>query len=407
MVVKKTSFPETESSNNVMRCHESCSFLRTSLVDGRQTQSLSPSALKLLEIPYVMRCSTPQNSESFQTPARNRTFRISLTVALDHKSLQYILNQKELNMRQRRWIELLSDYDCEIRYHPGKANVVADALSRKERERPLRVRSLIMTVHTKLPKGILNAQTKAMKEENVKAENLGRLIKPIFEIRSDGIRYLDKRIWLPYGVHVSILSDRDSRFAFGSWRSLQKDLGTYAKNQNPSGLLQQPEILEWNRFLSGSWRSLQKDLGTYVNINTAYHPETNSESERMIQTLEDMLRACVIDFGNSWDRHLPLVEFSYKNSYHASSKAAPFEVLYGRKETTEKIIQIKNRLLASRSRQKSYADFRRKPLEFDEGDMVMLKLELPDELCGIHNSFHVSNLKKYQDDYSVIPLEEI
>ncbi|GJS36334.1 hypothetical protein Tco_0534716 [Tanacetum coccineum] len=131
------------------------------------------------------------------TPARNRTFRISLTVALDHKSLQYILNQKELNMRQRRWIELLSDYDCEIRYHPGKANVVADALSRKERERPLRVRSLIMTVHTKLPKGILNAQTKAMKEENVKAENLGRLIKPIFEIRSDGIRYFDKRIWLP------------------------------------------------------------------------------------------------------------------------------------------------------------------------------------------------------------------
>ncbi|GJR33198.1 putative reverse transcriptase domain-containing protein [Tanacetum coccineum] len=97
----------------------------------------------------------------------------------------YILDQKELNMRQRRWIELLSDYDCEIRYHPGKANVVADALSRKDRE-PIRVRSLVMTVHTNLLERILNAQTEAMKEENVKAKNLGRLIKPIFEIRSDG-----------------------------------------------------------------------------------------------------------------------------------------------------------------------------------------------------------------------------
>ncbi|GKA03990.1 hypothetical protein Tco_0676771 [Tanacetum coccineum] len=90
-------------------------------------------------------------------------------------------------MRQRRWIELLSDYDCEIRYHPGKANVVADALSRKERESLLRVRSLVMTLHTNLPERILNAQTKAMKREYMKAENLGRLIKPIFEIHADGI----------------------------------------------------------------------------------------------------------------------------------------------------------------------------------------------------------------------------
>nr|GEV02134.1 retrotransposon protein, putative, Ty3-gypsy subclass [Tanacetum cinerariifolium] len=93
---------------------------------------------------------------------------------------------KELNMRQRHWVELLSDYDCEIRYHPGKGNIVADALSRKDRE-PLRVRSLVMTVHTNLPEKILEAQTEAMKEENVKAENLGRLQKPIFEIRSNGI----------------------------------------------------------------------------------------------------------------------------------------------------------------------------------------------------------------------------
>ncbi|GJZ45084.1 putative reverse transcriptase domain-containing protein [Tanacetum coccineum] len=155
----------------------------------------------------------------------------------DHKSLQYILEQKELNMRQRRWIKLLSGYDCEIRYHPGKANVVADALSRKERENPIRVRALVMKIYPNLSERILKAQTEAMKKENVKAENLGRLLKLIFEIRSDEIRYFDKRVWLPHMVPVSIISDRDGRFA------------------------------------SGFWRSLQKALGTDVNMSTAYHPE--------------------------------------------------------------------------------------------------------------------------------------
>ncbi|GKC45229.1 putative reverse transcriptase domain-containing protein [Tanacetum coccineum] len=103
---------------------------------------------------------------------RHYMYGTKCTVFTDHKSLQHILDQKELNMRQRRWIELLADYDCEIRYHPGKANVVADALSRKERIKPLRVRSLFMTIHPKLPLQILEAQTKALKEENIKAENL-------------------------------------------------------------------------------------------------------------------------------------------------------------------------------------------------------------------------------------------
>ncbi|GKF10999.1 putative reverse transcriptase domain-containing protein, partial [Tanacetum coccineum] len=129
------------------------------------------------------------------------------------------------------------------------------------------------------------------------------------------------------------------------------------------------------RFASNFWRSLQKDLGTSLDMSTAYHPQTDGQSERTIQTLKDILRACVIDFGNGWVKHLPLVKFSYNNSYHASIKAAPFEALYGRKcrspvcwaevgevqltgpeivqETTEKIIQVKQRMQAARDRQKS------------------------------------------------------
>ncbi|GJZ84066.1 putative reverse transcriptase domain-containing protein [Tanacetum coccineum] len=152
------------------------------------------------------------------------------------------------------------------------------------------------------------------------------------------------------------------------------------------------------RFASNFWRSLQKALGTSLDMSTAYHLQTDGQSERTIQTLEDMLRACIIDFGNGWVKHLPLVEFSYNNSYHASIKAAPFEALYGRKcrslvcwaeagqvqltglelvqETTEKIIQIKQR---------------------------SFKLEIK-----VYNTFHVSNLKKcYYDDPLVVPLEEL
>ncbi|GKD90849.1 putative reverse transcriptase domain-containing protein, partial [Tanacetum coccineum] len=191
---------------------------------------------------------------------------------------------------------------------------------------------------------------------------------------------------------------------------------------------------------------------------------SNFWSERTIQTLEDMLRAYLIDFGNGWVKHLPLVEFSYNNSYHASIKAAPFEALYDRKcrlpicwaevgqvqltgpeivqETTEKVIQTKQRMQAARDRQKSYIDLKRKPMEFQVGDRVMLKvspwkgvvhfgkrgklnpryvgpfkvlekvgsiaykLELPQELSRVHNTFHVSNLKKcYSDEPLAVPLE--
>nr|GEW76714.1 putative reverse transcriptase domain-containing protein [Tanacetum cinerariifolium] len=150
------------------------------------------------------------------------------------------------------------------------------------------------------------------------------------------------------------------------------------------------------RFASNFWRSLQKALGTKLDMSTTYHPETDGQSERTIQTPEDMLHACMIDFGKGWVNHLSLVEFSYNNSYHASIMAAPFEALYGQKchshvcwaevgeaqllgpkliqETTKKIIQIKQRIQAAYDRQKSYADLKRKLMEFQVGDSVMLKV---------------------------------
>ncbi|GKE40750.1 putative reverse transcriptase domain-containing protein [Tanacetum coccineum] len=309
-------------------------------------------------------------------------------------------------MRQCRWLELLSDYDYELRYYLGKANVVADALSRKSRPKPLQVQALVMKIGFNFLARILNAQVEARKEENYGTEDLHGMIKNL-EPRADGTLCLKNRSWIPL-------------FA----------------------------------------------LGTQLDMSTAYHLQNDGQSERAIQTLEEMLRACVIDFGKGWDRHLPLIELSYNNSYHTSIKAAPFEALYGRKcrslicwaevgdaqltspeivrETTEKIIQIKHRLQASRNRQRSYADKRHKPLEVQVGDKVMLKvspwkgvihfgkrgklnpryigpfkilakvgtvayqIELPEQLSHAHSTFHVSNLKKCLfNELLAIPLDEI
>ncbi|GJZ91675.1 putative reverse transcriptase domain-containing protein [Tanacetum coccineum] len=413
---------------------------------------------------------------------RHYLYGTKCVVFTDHKSLQHILDQKELNMRQRRWLELLSDYDCELRYHPGKANVVADALSRKSRPKPLRVRALVMTIGLNLPVQILNAQVEARKEENYGTEDLCGMIKNL-EPRADGTLCLKNRSWIPcFGnlralimhdmciLHLSIHPGSDKMYQdlkkLYWWPNMKAEIATYvskcmtcakvkAEYQKPSGLLVQPIIPVWkwenitmdfvtklpkttsgqdtiwevvsrhgvpvsiisdrdSKFTSHFWKSLNEALGTQLDMSTAYHPQTDGQSERTIQTLEDMLRACVMDFEKGWDRHLPLIEFSYNNSYHTSIKAAPFEALYGRKcrspicwaevgdaqltglkivrETTEKIIQIKRRSQASRDRQRSYADKRLKP----------------EKLSRVHSTFHVSNLNKcLSDELLAIPLDEI
>ncbi|GJZ35205.1 putative reverse transcriptase domain-containing protein [Tanacetum coccineum] len=376
---------------------------------------------KLCSAPIL---ALPDGSENF----------VVFTVMLSH--------QKELNMRKRRWLELLSDYDWEIRYHPGKANVVADALSRKKRIKPLRVRALVLTIGLNLPVQILNAQVEARKEENYGTKDFGGMIKKL-EQRADGTLCLRNRSWIPCFGNLRELIMRKSHKSKYSihpgsdkmykdlkklywWPNMKAEIATYvsrcltcakfkAEYQKPSGLLVQPVIPVWK------WENITIDFVTKL-------PKTSSGQDTIWEVVSRHgVLVSIISDRDSWDRHLPLVEFSYNNSYHTSIKAAPFEALYGQKcrspicwaevgdaqligpeivhETTKKIIQIKKHIQAERNLNPRYIG----PFKIlAKVETLAYRLELPEQLSRVHSTFHVSNLKKcFVDEPLAILLDEI
>ena len=521
---------------------------------------------------------------------RHHLYGVRCEIFTDHKSLKYFFEQKDLNMRQRRWLELVKDYDCGINYHPGKANVVADALSRKTQhltamftheEELLRefgklnmemisapetveARIATLVVEPDLRERIIAAQRQDEGLEKIRAkvrigghetyheeaDNAltfgGRLCVPQDEKLRDEI--LSEAHDTPYTAHpgsTKMYQDLKRKFW---WDGMKRSIVSFverclacqqvkALHQRPYGKLQPLEIPEWKwehitmdfvtglpktkrgntaiwvivdrltksahflpipitygseklsqlyvreivhlhgipasitsdrdaKFTSNFWQSLQEELGTKLNFSTAFHPQSDGQSERTIQTLEDMLRAVILDRGGSWETILPLIEFAYNNSYQATINMAPYEALYGRKcrsplywdevgerkmlgpevvnEMVEIVRQIKGRIKEAQDRQKSYADARRTDLQFKVGDKVFLKvspskgiirfgvkgklrprfigpyeileeigpvayrLALPPSFGSVHNVFHVSQLRKYvYDPKHVIHHEEM
>ena len=496
----------------------------------------------------------------------------------DHKSLKYIFTQKELNMRQRRWLELLKDYDAKIQYHPGKANVVADALSRKNSGS---IASLItqpylitefermgvelyargsdgLIASLSVEPNLISRIKMAQKDDSelvALLQNMDEGKQSEFRKDEHGVIWLRNQLCVPVDVTLreAVLTEaHSSPFSIhpGStkmyknlkehfwWNGMKRDVVEFVgkcltcqqvkiEHQRPSGLLQQLEIPVWKwenitmdfvtglpktfrkndtiwvvvdrltksshllpisesysvdklaetfqkeiirlhgtpvsiisdrdpRFTSRFWKGFQKAWGTSLNFSTAFHPQTDGQSERNIQTLEDMLRTCAIEWSGNWDDYLCLVEFAYNNSWHASIGMAPFEALYGRKcraptcwdevgeriiegpelvrITNEKVDVAKEKLKEARSRQKSYADKGRKSKEFEPGEHVFLKVSpwkrvkrfglkgklspryigpfqilerigevayriaLPPALSNVHNVFHISVLKGYNYD---------
>ncbi|GJT64919.1 putative reverse transcriptase domain-containing protein [Tanacetum coccineum] len=365
--------------------------------------------------------------------------------------LIYSKNKKEHEEHHKAILKLLKKEELYAKFSKCEF-----WLPKERANQAIKIRALVMTIGLDLPKQILNAQTEARKPETIKNKYVGGSDKMYQDMK--------KLYW---------------------WPNMKADIATYvskcltcakvkAEYQRPSGLLVQPEIPQWkwdnitklpksSQGYDTIWVIVdrltksaifvpmretdpmeklarmylkQKAFCINLDMSTAYHPQTERQSERTIQTLKDMLRACVIDFGNGWVKHLPLVEFSYNNSYHASIKAVPFEAFYSQKcrspvcwaevrevqltgtemvqETTEKIIQIKQRMQAARDRQKSYTDLKRKlnpryvgPFKvLEKVGAVAYKLELPQELSRVHNTFHVSNLKKcYVNKPLVVPLD--
>ena len=460
-------------------------------------------------------------------------------------------------------MELIKDYDCVIDYHSRKANVVADALSRKSMQtlRALNAHLSLSddgTVVAELiaRQNMLNLVLEAQKND----KKISAIVKQIedsketeFEVKEDGVLYYKDRVCVPddNDLRKAILEEAHSGFFTihpGStkmyqdlkmsfwWSGMKRDVSEFvtkclvcervkAEHQVPSGLLQPTRIPEWKwdritmdfvvrlpltgskhdsvwvvvdrltksahflpvrtdyslnkltelyikeivrlhgipisiisdrdpRFTSRFWGKLQEALGTQLNFSTAFHLQTDGQSKRMIQILEDMLRSCMIGYEGSWDRHVPLVEFVYNNNFQSSIGMAPYETLYGRKcrtplcwtelsekkvigpdlirETEEKVKMIREILKVATDRPKSYADMKRKDIQYEIDEKVFLKvspwkkvmrfgkkgklsprfigpyeviekvgpvayrLALPPELERIHSVFHVSMLQRYR-----------
>ncbi|WOH04359.1 hypothetical protein DCAR_0623768 [Daucus carota subsp. sativus] len=495
----------------------------------------------------------------------------------DHKSLKYLMSQKELNMRQRRWVELLKDYDCTLEYHPGKANIVADALSRKcssvanlqGSTFPSLVELRKMNIGLEVDTcGVLLATLNirpVLKERIQKAQiNDPKLRDAVERVRQgqetqftlyedtlmlgnricvpndEDLRreILDEAHNAPYAMHPGATKMYNTMKSHYWWSGMKRDVAEFTakcltcqqvkvEHQAPAGKLHPLSIPEWKwekitmdfvtnlpktrkgndaiwiivdrltksahflpirwgctldhlaqryvneivrlhgvpisivsdrdpRFTSRFWKSLQEAMGTRLNFSTAFHPQTDGQSERTIQTLEEMLRACVIEFKGSWDEYIALMEFAYNNHFHSSIGMAPYEALYGRKcrsplywdkegtiilegpelvqNAVDKVNIVKAKLKATQDRQKSYEDQNRREMEYQVGDKVFLKvspwkgvmrfsnkgklspryigpyeiiekigplayrLALPPELSQIHDVFHVSMLRRYRSD---------
>jgi ribonuclease HI len=416
----------------------------------------------------------------------------------DHKSLKYIFTQPDLNLRQRRWLELIKDYNLSLQYHPGKANVVADALSRKSychhlttldqrSELAQEVRQLNLqivpqgTLSTLQVSPLLEDQIKGAQDKDAEVQHLkqqsARKEIPGFKVDEQGVLWYENRICVPRDEKLkTLILDEAHNSAYsihpGStkmyldlrqkywWTGMKVDIADYvarcdvcqrvkAEHQRPAGLLQPLHIPTWKwdeigmdfivglprtqngndsiwvivdrltkvahfipvkakyrgdklarlyidnilqlhgvpsqivsdrgtQFTARFWKSLHTTLGTRLDYSSAYHPQTDGQTERVNQILEDMLRACVLTYGKDWEKSLSFAEFSYNNSYQASLKMSPFEALYGRrcrtplmwsevgertlfgpdmiKNAEEQVAKVRENLKAAQSRQKSYAD---------------------------------------------------